>query len=119
MAAGKQMRVALIGAGFIADVHLRVLARLDGVKTVALCDPARARAVPIRSHFAQYPGEALASLAERDESPVERMARLAALGQHGRTPADRRQHLPAPGERSPLSPYWGRDRRRLRPRDPV
>ena len=37
-------RIALIGSGFIADVHLQVLALMEGVKVTALCDTVRARA---------------------------------------------------------------------------
>jgi 8-oxoguanine deaminase len=43
-------------------------------------DAARERGLHLRSHFAQYPGEALRSIAERNESPVERLARLELLG---------------------------------------
>ncbi|MCA8967628.1 MAG: Gfo/Idh/MocA family oxidoreductase, partial [Planctomycetes bacterium] len=41
---GRRTRVALLGSGFIADVHLTVLAAIRGVEVVALCDPARSRA---------------------------------------------------------------------------
>ena len=41
---GRRTRVALLGSGFIADVHLTVLAGMRGVEVVALCDPARSRA---------------------------------------------------------------------------
>lgn len=44
MADSGTTRVALIGAGFIADVHLRVLRAVPGVLVVAVCDPVRARA---------------------------------------------------------------------------
>ncbi len=37
-------RIALIGAGFIAKVHLQLLARMPDVKVVAICDPNRERA---------------------------------------------------------------------------
>jgi len=37
-------KVALVGSGFIADVHLQVLRSLRGVEVVALCDTVRARA---------------------------------------------------------------------------
>ena len=43
-------------------------------------DAARDLGVTLRSHFAQYPAEATASLASRDESPVERTDRLGLLG---------------------------------------
>ena len=36
-------RIALVGCGFIAEVHMQVLARMPGVKVTALCDPARTR----------------------------------------------------------------------------
>jgi predicted dehydrogenase/nucleoside-diphosphate-sugar epimerase len=38
------VRLALIGAGFIADVHLQVLRSVPGVAVVAVCDPQRERA---------------------------------------------------------------------------
>lgn len=41
---GRRTRVALVGSGFIADVHLQVLRTLRDVEVVALCDPARERA---------------------------------------------------------------------------
>lgn len=41
---GRKTRLALVGSGFIADVHLQVLAGLRDVEVVALCDPATARA---------------------------------------------------------------------------
>jgi predicted dehydrogenase/nucleoside-diphosphate-sugar epimerase len=44
LVAGRPTRTALVGSGFIADVHLQVLRGMPGVRVVALCDPARARA---------------------------------------------------------------------------
>ncbi len=41
---GRRTRVALLGSGFIADVHLTVLGGMREVEVVALCDPARSRA---------------------------------------------------------------------------
>ncbi|MEQ1634210.1 MAG: Gfo/Idh/MocA family oxidoreductase, partial [Planctomycetota bacterium] len=37
-------RIALIGSGFIADVHLAVLSQMEGVKVTALCDTVKTRA---------------------------------------------------------------------------
>ncbi|MHC5069240.1 MAG: NAD-dependent epimerase/dehydratase family protein [Planctomycetota bacterium] len=37
-------RIALVGAGFIARVHLQLLAKVPGVLVVAICDPCRERA---------------------------------------------------------------------------
>jgi predicted dehydrogenase/nucleoside-diphosphate-sugar epimerase len=42
--AGRPVRVALVGSGFIAAVHLQVLRHVAGVEVVALCDRDRARA---------------------------------------------------------------------------
>ena len=42
--AGRQTRTALVGSGFIADVHLQVLRSVPNVQVVALCDPMLARA---------------------------------------------------------------------------
>lgn len=44
MAPAGTTRVALIGSGFIADVHLMVLRAMPGVEVVALCDTVLARA---------------------------------------------------------------------------
>ncbi len=41
---GRKTRVALIGAGFIADFHLEILTPLEDVEVVAICDPALGRA---------------------------------------------------------------------------
>ncbi|MBX3464655.1 MAG: Gfo/Idh/MocA family oxidoreductase, partial [Planctomycetes bacterium] len=43
-APARRTRTALVGSGFIADVHLQVLRTLPGVEVVALCDPVRERA---------------------------------------------------------------------------
>ena len=39
-----EVRVGLVGAGFIADVHAEVLTRLPGVRLAAVVDPAESRA---------------------------------------------------------------------------
>ncbi len=41
---GRRTRTAMIGGGFIADVHLQVLRAVAGVEVVAVCDPVLARA---------------------------------------------------------------------------
>jgi NAD-dependent oxidoreductase involved in siderophore biosynthesis len=41
---GETVRVAVIGAGYIADYHLDVLRRIAGVEVVAVVDPDAARA---------------------------------------------------------------------------
>ncbi len=43
-ARGRPIRVAVVGAGYIAEYHLEILARLPEVELVAVCDPERARA---------------------------------------------------------------------------
>jgi 5-methylthioadenosine/S-adenosylhomocysteine deaminase len=48
---------------------------------VAARDAAAERNLLLRSHFAQYPGEAREGIEARDESPVERLARLGLLGE--------------------------------------
>lgn len=48
---------------------------------IAARDAATERNLLLRSHFAQYADEARDGIAARDESPVERMARLGILGQ--------------------------------------
>ena len=47
----RRTRVALLGAGFIAEVHLMVLRRLRGVSVVAVCDPIGARAQGLARRF--------------------------------------------------------------------
>ena len=42
--ASTETRIALIGSGFIADVHLMALRRMPGVRVTALCDTVRPRA---------------------------------------------------------------------------
>jgi predicted dehydrogenase/nucleoside-diphosphate-sugar epimerase len=44
MAATGRTRTALVGSGFIADVHLQCLRAIRGVEVTALCDPAVERA---------------------------------------------------------------------------
>lgn len=41
---GRSTRVALVGSGYIADVHLQVLRHVPDVEVVALCDSQRSRA---------------------------------------------------------------------------
>ncbi len=55
-------RVALIGAGFIARVHLQLLARNAGVKVVAICDRDRQRAAHLAARHGV--GRVFASLDE-------------------------------------------------------
>ena len=43
-ALGDRIKVALVGAGYIADIHLEALRELDWVDVVAVCDPSRTRA---------------------------------------------------------------------------
>ncbi len=41
---GRRTRLALVGGGFIADVHLQVLRAVPDVEVVVVCDPQRERA---------------------------------------------------------------------------
>ena len=43
-ALGDRTKVAFVGAGYIADIHLEALRELDWVDIVAICDPSRTRA---------------------------------------------------------------------------
>src|SRR5207302_9412872 len=55
-------RIALLGAGFIADFHLRALARVPGARVTWICDADRAKAEALA---ATAPGaQALGSLDE-------------------------------------------------------
>lgn len=48
---GGPRRVALVGAGWIADAHAEILAGIEGVRVVAVCDPDRARAEKLAQRF--------------------------------------------------------------------
>jgi len=63
--APRATRVALVGAGFIADFHLRILAETPGVELVCVCDAdlERARAAA-RRYGAPHAAERLEDLAE-------------------------------------------------------
>ena len=64
-------RVALVGAGFIADFHLEILKRLDGVEVVAVgdVDGGRAAALARRHDFPRWFGST-AELVERAKPDV-------------------------------------------------
>jgi predicted dehydrogenase len=47
----RELRIALVGAGFIAESHLRVLQQLRGVRAVAICDPSEPRARRLARQF--------------------------------------------------------------------
>ncbi len=49
--AGQKRRVALLGAGYIADWHAKCLASVKGVELVAVCDQARERAETLAGNF--------------------------------------------------------------------
>ena len=49
---GRKTRVALIGSGFIADVHLQVLQSVGDVEVVALCDVSKERATALAAKYA-------------------------------------------------------------------
>src|ERR1700723_3261022 len=44
-------RVALVGAGYIADWHAKCLASVAGVELVAVCDPLLSRAQSLAERF--------------------------------------------------------------------
>jgi predicted dehydrogenase/nucleoside-diphosphate-sugar epimerase len=44
-------RVALVGAGWIAEAHARILAGIEGVEITLVCDPDRARAEALARRF--------------------------------------------------------------------
>ncbi|MCB9915715.1 MAG: NAD-dependent epimerase/dehydratase family protein [Planctomycetes bacterium] len=60
--AGRPTRVALVGAGYIADFHLEILAPLEAVEVVAVCDPVLARAEALAAKWGVP--RAVASVAE-------------------------------------------------------
>ena len=47
----RKLRVALLGAGYIADWHAKSLASVDGVVLVAVCDKARSRAETLAASY--------------------------------------------------------------------
>lgn len=64
---GKPVRVAVVGAGYVAQFHFEILSRLDGVETVAVCDPALDRAeAAARQWNIPHAVSGLADLAELD-----------------------------------------------------
>lgn len=62
-------RVALVGAGFIADFHLDILAALEFAEVVALCDPQLARARSVAA--AKGVPNAVASIEELPELDID------------------------------------------------
>ena len=66
--ASTETRIALIGSGFIADVHLMALRRMPGVRVTALCDTVRPRAerLGIDPLLHDHPTQAEADREERD-----------------------------------------------------
>lgn len=51
VSASRKLRVAVIGAGYVATHHLAALARLDFVEVVGLCDSNRAAAEALAARF--------------------------------------------------------------------
>jgi predicted dehydrogenase/nucleoside-diphosphate-sugar epimerase len=66
---GARTRVALVGAGYIADFHMEILQPLADVEVVAICDPALGRAQALAAKWG-VPA-ALASLAELARHEVD------------------------------------------------
>ncbi|MCA8979362.1 MAG: Gfo/Idh/MocA family oxidoreductase, partial [Planctomycetes bacterium] len=60
--AHRPTRVAMVGAGFIADFHLDVLAELEVAEAVAICDPLLSRAESLAA--AKGVAEAVATVEE-------------------------------------------------------
>jgi predicted dehydrogenase/nucleoside-diphosphate-sugar epimerase len=71
-AVGRATRTALVGSGFIADVHLQVLRAVPGVEVVALCDavPARAERLARRYGVARVVADVAELLAAGDVDAV-------------------------------------------------
>jgi predicted dehydrogenase/nucleoside-diphosphate-sugar epimerase len=64
--ASRKLRVAVVGAGYVATHHLAALSRLDFVEVVGLCDSNRTAADALAARFKV--GKAVASLAELAEA---------------------------------------------------
>jgi predicted dehydrogenase len=47
---GAEHRVAIVGCGYVARVHLSALARVPSARVVALCDPVPGRAAALAAH---------------------------------------------------------------------
>lgn len=63
--AGHKLRVAIVGAGYVAQHHLAALRRLDYVELVGICDLNRTAAEALaKKHGIPLVGETLADLAE-------------------------------------------------------
>lgn len=61
---GRPTRVALIGTGFIADVHMQALRAVPDVEVVAVCDPQRERAERLaRKYGIRHVGSSIAEVA--------------------------------------------------------
>lgn len=67
--AGGPTRVALVGAGFIADFHLEILSATEGVEVVAVVDPVLERARGLADRWGVP--EALTAVAELAERQVD------------------------------------------------
>jgi predicted dehydrogenase/nucleoside-diphosphate-sugar epimerase len=72
------VRVAVVGAGFIADFHLSVLAGVEGVTLVAVCDRDRSRAESLAKRYG------IPNAVER----IDELARLRVTVAHLCTPPD-------------------------------
>lgn len=76
-------RVALVGAGFIADFHLEALAETPNVRVVCVCDPDRARAEAVARRFG----------VERVATSVGELAAVGVQVAHVLAPPDRHTEL--------------------------
>lgn len=50
-APGARRRVAIVGAGYIADYHIPILQALEGVEVVCVCDTSKERATALASRY--------------------------------------------------------------------
>ncbi len=81
--ASSPARVAVVGAGFIADFHLSVLAGIEGITLVAVCDRDRSRAESLAQRYG------IAHAVER----VDELARLGVTVAHLCVPPDLHRSL--------------------------
>ena len=68
--ASRTLRVAVVGAGYVATHHLAALSRLDFVEVVGLCDSNLTAAEALAKRFRI--GSVAATLADFDVVPVSK-----------------------------------------------
>ena len=89
----RPLRVALVGAGFIAESHLRAIRALPGVVPAAICDPSDARASRLAKAFGvpktyRSLADMVDAVARGDEQPIDAAHVLVPPDWHGELAAE-------------------------------